>query len=204
MNDAISEQIDFCTISIGVSLHLVSHGITTAQFPEIVLESSGFHFLPRLAGKLCKVPTIWWTTKTPETGWNTCEFCEGSQNFLSPEWNKTQRGPISKLGFCVFWPFFAYSHQRRINLSTNWANNLVWIRPQKPIFWFLNELGDELKFRCGHSHREQCIGSIHGWIHQFIWSIRLVNSFLVWIGLKAACFQNGQFQHKQANLIIPM
>ncbi len=48
----------------------------------------------------------------------------------------------------------------------------MWIHPQKPIFWFLNELGDELKFTCGHSHREQCIGSIHGQIHQFVWSIR--------------------------------
>ncbi len=26
-------------------------------------------------------------------------------------------------------------------------------------------------FRCGHSHRKQCIGSIHGRIHQFLWSL---------------------------------
>ena len=35
----------------------------------------------------------------------------------------------------------AYSHQRRINSCMNWANNLLWIHPQKTIFWFLKNWG---------------------------------------------------------------
>ncbi len=52
-----------------------------------------------------------------------------------------------------------------------------------PFFWFLDELGDELQFRCGHSHREQCISSIHGQIDEIRLLSLSVNSSPVCMGL---------------------
>ncbi len=48
----------------------------------------------------------------------------------------------------------AYSHQRRINYFVKLSKQFGVNSSTKPIFWFMNQLGDKLKFRCGHSHRE--------------------------------------------------
>ncbi len=99
----------------------------------------------------------------PLKDFRTFDALSGKQNFqLSPRSGNTMMG----IGHLFPATFKAYSHQRRINSSTNWANNLVWIRPQKPIFWFLNKLDTPI----GNSALVQ-------FVDEFI------NSFLVWIGL---------------------
>ena len=80
------------------------------------------------------------------------------------------------------WAFKAHLHQTRINSFMNWANNLVWIRPQKPFFWSWTNWGQIAihgQIQCEQPHMEQCNGSIHGPIRPVNSS---VNSSPVWMG----------------------
>ena len=80
-------------------------------------------------------------------------FCQSTSNseFCNDEIKTTIRLCSGKernqdMTSSLFRGLKAHSHQRPMNSSTNWANNLVWIPSQKPFFQFLNELGDKLQF----------------------------------------------------------
>ncbi len=84
------------------------------------------------------------------------ELCEGNRK--SVVW-KISCAAISMEGF------LAYSHQIKIPLCTVVQMSIhqpicLSIRPPPTFFWFPDELGDEVKFRCERLLREQCIDSI--------------------------------------------